>query len=115
MTKHFYSTSTAPVIVLQFNVINNIEEHKLSCISVDLAHPKASYKTLYQFPSSSCKYPTIAITPKMDKKFVTDTLKFKLKFNVHEVDDEGEEEGSYEDEYDLDKVGFSMGFREIWG
>lgn len=105
VTKHFYDRK----IILQFNVQNNIDEHRLSNIKVELVSPKSSYEVLTQITSNETEYPIIVIQSlDSGRKFVTDELKFKLKFTVTEVDEDGEEEGEFDDEYDLEKVRISV-------
>jgi coatomer protein complex subunit gamma len=99
--KHFSNGN----IIFQFEVQNNIEENKLSNITVDLESPKASYTILHKLKSEDAKYPVIVLKPNDESvRFITGEFKFKLKYTVTEVDDEGNEEGNYEDEYPLDNV-----------
>lgn len=101
VTKHFHERK----IIFQFNVQNNIEEHKLSNIKVHLESPKSGYQVLKQITSDDAKYPIIMVSSTdPSRTFVTDEFKFKLSFTVTEVGPDGEEEGEYDDEYDLDKV-----------
>ena len=101
VTTHFHSQR----IIMQFKIQNNIEEHKLKNISVHLESPKSKYKILSQINSEDGTSPVIVFASQDPGKiFVTDTFKFKLKFTAIDVDEEGNEEGDYEDEYSLDKV-----------
>ncbi|CAI2381568.1 unnamed protein product [Moneuplotes crassus] len=105
LTGHFHCKK----LILQFNVQNNIEEHKLKDITVHLENPKAGYTTVDQISSEESQYPTIVlISEDPSRVFITETFKFKLKFTVIEVDEDGNEEGDYEDEYSLDKVSIAV-------
>ena len=100
-TKHFHDR----LVIFQFKVENNIDEQRLSDIKVHLESPTSDYDVIAQISSADTEFPIIVIQPKdSSRKFITGEFKFKLTFTVVEVDDEGNEEGSYEDEYSLDKV-----------
>lgn len=101
LTKHFYGSK----IIFQFKVENNIEEHKLSSIKAHLESPILDFEVVGEVPGDEGEFTVIVLEPKDRKRrFVTGEFKFKLSFVVTEVDHEGNEEGSYDDEYELDKV-----------
>jgi coatomer protein complex subunit gamma len=105
VTKHF----SGSFLIFQFNVVNNIEEHKLSNVKVHLEHPRSAYKTITQISSEETSHPIVVLQPTdSSRRFITDELKFKLTFTIIEVDEDGNEEGDYEDEYSLEKIRISV-------
>ena len=75
VTKHFYHQK----IIFVFSVKNNIEEHKLTNIKVNLQIPSEKYNVLNQLSSDQVGYPTIVLSPKdSSTQFATDEFKFKL-------------------------------------
>ena len=78
-------------------------------MNVHLVSPKTNFTTYKQLSSEETKYPILAITNEdITKRFIAEQFNFKLTFEVTEVDEDGNEEDSYEDEYPLDKVKVSV-------